>query len=135
MSPNCKIVKGISLFMLLLGLVSAIFGIVVATGVIESPDASVGQLAVQVAGAVLIVVGVCYLVVGVMGALGANNPAKLKPYIIASALLAVVNVIEVILVIIGGTGVAWMNLVLAVLSITGIVYASRARKEARDKLL
>lgn len=131
MSKECQIVKGISLFLMVIGILAIITAVLMFT---DAPLAASmfkdGEVLAQVAGVVLGVSGVFELVAGFMGARGANNPSHLGGFIVLGSILVVVNVIEVCLGIFGGQGPVWMNALYAVTAGTAVFYASRAKKNA-----
>lgn len=130
MSSECKIVKGISLFLVLIGIVAIA---VAAIMFVFAPDAEAlmedGAIMARVSGAVLAVAGVFEVVAGLLGVRGANNPAHLKAFIVMATVLCFVNLFEVAMVFMGGEGPVWVNLLYAAVAASGIIYASRAQKK------
>ena len=132
MSSECKIVKGMSLFMLvlgLLGLAAGIFMFVNAPAAAEVTTVESPVVTAEALGAILAVTGAVYLVAGVMGAKGANNPVRLGGFVVVAWVLAVVNAAEAVLSYMSGSS-AWQNVLLAAVAATAAVYASRAKAGA-----
>ena len=132
MSSSCKIVKGISLFMLVLGIAAIAMGAFMAFAAPAASGAAVENPVVtaQALGIVLAVMGVVYLVAGFSGACGANNPSKLGGFIVLAGILAVVNAAEAVLCVMSGVA-AYQNIVYAVVAAVAAYQASRAKKEAQ----
>ena len=105
MSSECKIVKGISLFLVLIGIVAIAAAAIMF---VFAPDAEAlmedGTIMARVSGAVLAVAGVFEVVTGLLGVRGANNPAHLKVCIVMSTVLWFVNLFEVPMGFMGGEG-------------------------------
>lgn len=134
MSSECKIVKGISLLAIVIGIAA------VATAAImflfASDAASLmedGTIMAQVSGVVLGVAGVFEVITGILGVRGANSPSHLKPFIVMATIMCFVNLFEVGMAFMGGEGPVWMNLLYAAVAFVAVIYASRARKGA-DRL-
>ena len=125
MSSECKIVKGLSWLIMLIGLASAAMGVVMFMG---ASDAGV-----QTAAVIMIVAAVFEFVTGVMGARGANNPSHLGGFIVFAAIIALVNVAEIVLIVTGGQGTVWINAIYVAAALVAIVCASRAKKAALDR--
>lgn len=125
MSSECKIVKGLSWLIMLIGLASAVMGVVMFMG---ASDAGV-----QTAAVIMIVAAVFEFVTGVMGARGANNPSHLGGFIVFAAIIALVNVAEIVLIVTGGQGTVWINAIYVAAALVAIVCASRAKKAALDR--
>ena len=126
MSAECKIVKGLSWLIMLIGLASAVMGVVMFTG--AGDDAGV-----QTAAVVMIAAAVFEFVTGVMGARGANNPSRLGGFIVFAAIIALVNVAEIALIVTGGQGTVWINALYVAAALVAVVCASRAKKAALDR--
>lgn len=130
MSSECKIVKGLSWLIMLIGLASAVMGVVMFMG---AGDAADGAAGVQTAAVIMIVAAVFEFVTGVMGARGANNPAHLGGFIVFATIIALVNVAEIALIVTGGQGTVWINAIYVAAALVAIVCASRAKKAALDR--
>ncbi|MDN0070294.1 hypothetical protein [Collinsella ihumii] len=134
MSSLCKTVKIISLIMLAMGVVGIVYGVYqwMTAPVIEGFEQ--GQVYVRASAVLVVVCSILFLVGGVSGALGANNPGKLKPYTVLCAILAIANGIAAALFLVAG---AFMPVffVFAILALVGAVFAVRARKDASNRLL
>lgn len=136
MSKECKIVKGTSLFMLVFGIIAVVGGIFMfanapAAAGVEGVDDPV--VTARALGIVMAVMGVVYFATGVVGARGANNPAKLRPFVIMGTVVALINLFEVAMCVMTGAAF-YQNLIYAVFALVGVVYASRALKAARDRI-
>lgn len=134
MSSACKIVKAISLLSIVIGIAAIALA---AFMFLSASDAAAlvqdGAILAQVSGAVLGIGGVFEVITGFLGVRGANNPARLKPFIVMAAIMFLVNVAEVALTFGGGEGPVWISLLYAVVALVAIVFALRARKAA-DRL-
>ena len=131
MSQNCKVVKVISLVLMVLGIASTIMGVASFLGAPEVGAAgNTGIVSVQVASIVLAVAGIFEVITGFMGATGANHPSRLMPFIVFGTVILVVNVGEVALEVTGGTGPVWLNAPYAVMVLVAVLFAGRARREA-----
>lgn len=131
MSSQCKIVKGISVLVLLFGLASVITGAIMF---FATPSADLGienvEAVAKAGGILLIIVGAFGVLTGVLGIRGANNPQRMTPFIVCAALIAIVNIFEVIMALTGGQGPVWMNILYAIVAIVAIVFAVKAKKQA-----
>ena len=94
MSSDCKIVRGISLFLCFVGVVSVAAAVIMF---LYAPSAGLASeddvLIAQVSAGVLLAVGLLDLVCGVMGARLSKTPAKLKPFVWAACAVCVVNIV------------------------------------------
>lgn len=134
MSSECKIVKGLSWLLMLIGLASVVMGVVMFLGAPDVADQlEGGAVSAQTAGIIMAVAGLFELATGVMGARGANNPAHLGGFIVFAGIIALVNVVEIILVVTGGQGTVWMNAIYVASALTAVVNASRAKKAALNR--
>ena len=68
-----------------------------------------------------------------LGARGANHPARLGGFIVFASIIAIVNVAEIVLIVTGGQGTVWMNAIYVAAALTAVVNASRAKKAALDR--
>lgn len=132
MSSNCKVVKILSLIMLLLGVISLVGGVFMAVAAPAASDAAVENpvLTAQVMGVLFAVTGVIYFVVGVIGARGANNAAKLGSFIMFGSVIAIVNIFETVLAYLSEASF-WQNLMLALVALVAVIFAARAKKESQ----
>ncbi len=131
MSSHCKVVKGLSLLMFVLGLLAIVAGavFVFSAPAVEGLGGVDDPVGIATAlGVVFAVTGVFYLVVAVLGIRGANNPSKLGAFIVAAGVIAVINIVEAVLAGVSG-GSAWQNAVLAGVALAGVFQATAARKE------
>lgn len=134
MQKSCSIVRGLGAFMVALGLVCLAVGLIMffnaqdAAGVAGVDDP---VITAQVFGAIMAAAGVLYAVAGLAGFFGAKHPAKLMPFIVLATVVAFINLFQAAMVLTGGQGEVWQHVLLAVVSFTAVVYASRARQEAR----
>ena len=134
MSFSCKIVKVLSLLMMLLGIIGIVAGIVMFLGAPAAEGAegvADAVLTARVLGAVFAATGAFHVLVGLCGAKGANNPSKLGLFIVLSAALVVVNLVEV------GISIAsmasfWQNAVYAAVAFVCVLAAVNAKSSARD---
>lgn len=134
MSNECKIVKGLSWLIMLIGIASVVIGVVMFMGAGDVADQiEGGAAAAQTGGIIMVVAGVFEFVTGVMGARGANNPTRLGGFIVSGSIIAVVNIVEIVLIVTGGQGSVWMNAIYVAAALTAVVNASRAKKAALDR--
>lgn len=134
MSTNCKIVKVLSLLSLVYGLVVAIIGIVTLTGsgVASSIYGDFG-FPVPIMGVITIVLGLFYLVAGFTGARAANRPSTLGTFTVFAAIIAVINILDVIMMFVRSSGgIFVVPLIYGVVALIAMVYAMRAKKEAAE---
>lgn len=131
MSRECQIVKGISLFLMVVGILAVVTSVLMFMGVpLAVSMFKNGEALALVAGTVLGVSGVFEFVAGIMGARAANNPSRLGSFIVLGSILVVVNIAEICLGVFGGQGPVWMNVIYAAAIATAVFYASRAKKNA-----
>ena len=131
MSTNCKIVKGISLVLMLLAIGSIIFaitGVMGADAVAEA--AGTDALPIKVASVVLGVVGIFEFFAGAFGVRGANNPTRLSPFIMFGIVMVIANIVEIALAVMGGSGPIWLSIVYAAAMLVAVFCALRAKNEA-----
>ena len=135
MSSTCKTVKIICLIMLLLGLITVGCGIYFAVSApAESANsASTPILSGQMFGITLIVAGICTFGAGISGARGANNPTRLGSFVGFGSVVALLNLAEAALAVMSNQ-IIWLNVVLCILVGAGVIFASRARNEAKDRI-
>ena len=134
MSAECKIVKGLSWLIMLIGLAAVAMGAVMFMNAGDvAAQLEGGPISAQTAAVIMIVAGVFEFVTGVLGARGANNPTYLGGFIVFASIIAVVNVVEIILIVTGGQGAVWMNAIYVAAALTAVVNASRAKKAALDR--
>ena len=110
-------------------LAAGIFMFVNAPATAEVTTVENPVVTAEALGAILAVTGAVYLVAGVMGAKGANNPVRLGGFVVVAWVLAVVNAAEAVLSYVSGSS-AWQNVLLAAVAATAAVYASRAKAGA-----
>ena len=136
MSGNCKIVKGLSLLGIVYGIVQIVvgaicfFGAADVAGMVGIDDP---VITAQVLGVVLAVSGVFLIVAGFVGARGANRPSKLMPFIVLATIFTFVNLFGLAMIITGGSGAVWPNLLQAAVGLSAVLVASRAQKEAMER--
>ena len=122
MSAECKIVKGLSWLIMLIGIAAVAVGIIMFMNAGDvAAQLEGGPISAQTAAVIMIVAGVFEFVTGVLGARGANNPAHLG------------NVAEIVLIVTGGQGTVWMNAIYVAAALTAVFNASRAKKAALDR--
>lgn len=131
MSSTCKTVKIICLLMLLFGLITAGFGIFSAVSAPASADNSL--LTPLTFGIALIVTGMCTFAAGISGARGANNPIRLGSFVGFGSVVAVLNLAVAALAVMSNQ-LLWFNVVLCILAGAGVIFASRAKNEAKDRI-
>ena len=130
MSGNCKIVKGLSLLGIVYGIVQIVvgaicfFGAADVAGMVGIDDPVITVLAVS---------GVFLIVTGFVGARGANRPSKLMPFIVLTTIFTFVNLFGLAMIITGGSGAVWPNLLQAAVGFSAVLAASRAQKEAMER--
>ena len=125
MSAECKIVKGLSWLIMLIGLAAVAMGVVMFMNAGDvAAQLEGGPISAQTAAVIMIVAGVFEFVTGVLGARG---------FIVFASIIAVVNVAEIILIVTGGQGTVWMNAIYVAAALTAVFNASRAKKAALDR--
>lgn len=133
MSGNCKIVKGLSMLTLVYGLVQIAVGGICFLGAADVAGmAGIDDpvITAQVFGIVLIVSGAFLIVTGIAGVRGANRPAKLMPFIVLATIYTFASLFTLAMIVLGGSGTVWPNLLQAAVGFSAIVAASRAKQEA-----
>lgn len=134
MSAECKIVKGLSWLIMLIGLAAVAMGVVMFMNAGDvAAQLEGGPISAQTAAVIMIVAGIFEFLTGVLGARGANNPTRLGGFIVFASIIAVVNVAEIILIVTGGQGTVWMNAIYVAAALTAVFNASRAKKAALDR--
>ena len=134
MSAECKIVKGLSWLIMLIGLAAVAMGVVMFMNAGDvAAQLEGGPISAQTAAVIMIVAGIFEFVTGVLGARGANNPTRLGGFIVFASIIAVVNVAEIVLIVTGGQGTVWMNAIYVAAALTAVFNASRAKKAALDR--
>lgn len=88
------------------------------------------QLTTEVMSVVAGIEGMLFAVAGVLGMRGAHHPEKLAPFITLATVLTAVSLVEIAMVLNGGSGSIHFDVVAAIWGFVGIVLASRARTEA-----
>ena len=141
MSPNQKRFKIVSLVILLVALVQVVGGVLLLLG---SPlvaglridlggDASYdGAIAAEVLGVLALVVGLYCFAVGVTGARAANSPRSVGKFNVLAVVMLIASLVQVALGVSGGQ-VGWVEVLLAVLAVLGLVFAGKAHNEAIDR--
>ena len=138
MSSLAKIVKIVAILMMLLGLLAIGMGIYmfVAGASVEVDGVATGEAAAHAGGVNMVVFGLFYLVSGFIGARGANNPAKLTPFIVICLIIALLNIAEVALGMQGGDRSTLVyNAVYVVVALAGAICGIRAKQDAKNRLL
>ena len=140
MSPNQRRFKIVSLLILLVSVVQVVGGVLLLLG---SPlaaglrvgvgDASYdGVIAAEVLGVRALVVGLYCFAVGVTGARAANSPRSIGKFNVLAVVMLIASLVQVGLGVTSGQ-VGWVEVLLAVLAVLGLVFASRAHAEAVDR--
>lgn len=132
MSGNCKIVKGLSLLGIVYGIVQIVVGAICFFGAADVAG-MVGIDDPVITAQVLAVSGVFLIVTGFVGARGANRPSKLMPFIVLATIFTFVNLFGLAMIITGGSGAVWPNLLQAAVGLFAVLAASRAQKEAMER--
>ena len=130
MSNACKLLKILSFFFFVVGILSAGMG---ATALFA------GSAAGDITGAMIvscIVLGVVEIVTAVFGIRAANNPAKAGVVWIWSIVCLACSVISLLLSLplLGGTGSSIPDFTGLIVSIIYFVLANRVKKEGMDRL-
>ncbi len=140
MSSTCKSVKIICLILLLLSLITVGFGIYFAVSGCRdppvpssaTPDGTI-PLSGQTFGIILVIAGILTFAAGVSGARGANNPTRLGRFVGFGSVVAILNLAEAVLAVMSEQ-LIWLNVILCLLVGAGVILASRARNEAKDRI-
>ena len=132
MSSTCKSVKIICLILLLLSIITVGFGIYFAVNSSATPDGTI-PLSGQTFGIILVIAGILTFAAGVSGARGANNPTRLGRVVGIGSVVAILNLAEAVLAVMSEQ-LIWLNVILCLLVGAGVILASRARNEAKDRI-
>ena len=132
MSSTCKSVKIICLILLLLSISTVGFGIYFAVNSSATPDGTI-PLSGQTFGIILVIAGILTFAAGVSGARGANNPTRLGRFVGIGSVVAILNLAEAVLAVMSEQ-LIWLNVILCLLVGAGVILASRARNEAKDRI-
>ncbi len=132
MSSTCKSVKIICLILLLLSIIAVGFGIYFAVNSSATPDGTI-PLSGQTFGIILVIAGILTFAAGVSGARGANNPTRLGRFVGFGSVVAILNLAEAVLAVMSEQ-LIWLNVILCLLVGAGVILASRARNEAKDRI-
>lgn len=133
MSSNRRIVKGIGLFIFLLGIVALILAALLFFG---SPlaDQSIEDATpiAQMYSVIVAIAGVFQVVTGVIGIRAAKHDGALKPFVYLSAFIVLINIALVGLSFLPEEefGPIWPYLIYAATAFSGVVFGSRAMQEA-----
>ena len=131
MSNACKLLKILSFFFFVVGILSAGMG---ATALFAGSAAGDITGAMIVSCIVVIVLGVVEIVTAVFGIRAANNPAKAGVVWIWSIVCLACSVISLLLSLLGGTGSSIPDFTGLIVSIIYFVLANRVKKEGMDRL-
>lgn len=133
MSNACKLLKILSFFFFVVGILSAGMG---AVALFAGNTAGDITSAMIVSCVVVIVSGVVEIVTAVFGIRAANNPAKAGVVWIWSIVCLVCSVISLLLSLpfLGGTGSSIPDFTGLIASIIYFVLASRVKREGMDRL-
>lgn len=137
MSNACKLLKILSFFFFVVGILSAGMG---ATALFAGSAAGDITGAMIVSCVVVIVLGVVEIVTAVFGIRAANNPAKAGVVWIWSIVCLACSVISLLLSLplslplLGGTGSSIPDFTGLIVSIIYFVLANRVKKEGMDRL-
>ena len=131
MSNACKLLKILSFFFFVVGILSAGMG---ATALFAGSAA--GDITGAISCVVVIVLGVVEIVTAVFGIRAANNPAKAGVVWIWSIVCLACSVISLLLSLpfLGGTGSSIPDFTGLIVSIIYFVLANRVKKEGMDRL-
>ena len=141
MSPHQKRFKIVSLVILFVALVEVVCGVLLLLGsplaagirVSLGDGASYdGAIAAEVLGVLAVVVGLYCLIVGVTGARAANSPRNVGKFNALCAVMLIASLVQVGLGVTTGQ-VGWLEVLLALLGVLGLVFASKAHNEALDR--
>lgn len=141
MSLSRKILKIVSLLMILSGISYLILDVIfVAIGMVDGSSALYDDLTVGQAAVLLIilstVIGIEYLVMGVLGLRGANVPSKIGPFRVLAIIGLALAIIDIVVYVAFGDFAAMdINSVIdkligLALNIVGLILANNVKKEA-----
>lgn len=133
MSSNRRLVKGIGIFILLIGIVTLALAAVMFFGAPDvDPSIEDGALIAQMYAAILAVAGLFQLVSGIVGIRAAKHDGALKPFVYRSTFIVLINIAFVGLSFLPeeAGGPIWPYLIYAATAFSGVVFGSRAMKEA-----
>ncbi len=117
MSGSRKAIKILAIISIVVGVIYALFGIMMCVGAPFLASSSVASanneaistsLAVSLIAFITIITAIVYILVGALGVRGANDPSKIGPFKIICYIDVVVTVLGCIGTIIGGTD-GWLD--------------------------
>ncbi len=121
--------KGLSLFMLLLGLVGIVVGAIMVAFAADAPDvAGVENPIVTAQIGMMIAEGVLYVITAILGIRAANDPKRIVAFLVFDAIVALANVVGLILVVTGGSGTVWQYILYITVAVIAGVYAVVANR-------
>lgn len=130
MSGNSRIVKGIGLFFLVLGVLAIATAAIMFFGAPAADlDIEDGVQIARLYAVILAVSGVFQFVTGFIGMRAAKHAKLLKPFVFLCAIIVVLNLSQIGITIRTGEGEIWQNLIYAATAFSGVAFASRAMKD------
>lgn len=123
--------KGLSLFMLLLGLVGIVVGAIMVAFAADAPDVAGVEnpiVTAQIGGGMMIAEGVLYVITAILGIRAANDPKRIVAFLVFDAIVALANVVGLILVVTGGSGTVWQYILYITVAVIAGVYAVVANR-------
>lgn len=141
MSPNQKRFKIVSLIILLVSLIQVVGGVLLLLGSplvaglrvsLDGGTSYDGAIAAEVLGVLAVVVGLYCLIVGTTGARVANSPRNIGKFNALCAVMVIASLVQVGLGVSTGQ-IGWVEVLLALLGILGLVFANKAHGEAIDR--
>ena len=125
--------KGLSPFMLLLGLAGIVAGAVMVAFAADAPDVAGVEnpiVTAQIGGGMMVAEGVLCVIAAILGMRAANDPRRIVAFLVLDAIVALANVVGLVLVFTGGSGTVWryiLHIAVAVVAGAYAVVAHRAR--------
>ena len=126
--------KGLSPFMLLLGLASIAAGAVMVAFAADAPDVAGVEnpiVTAQIGGGAMVAGGVLYVATAILGMRAANDPKRIVAFLVLDAIVALASVVGLVLAVTGGSGTVWRCILHVAVAVVAGVYAVVAHR-ARD---
>lgn len=144
MSSNCKVLKVLSLLLVLAGIVFAVLGVITIVGgtnpeVVSTAqqlglaDADTLAAVTRVYGFGQIFSGALTVLVGFLGVRGANRPSKVTPFVVLVVIGLVLNAVSLVANLVTGQTVTPTHVLTIVVLLFAAVLGFRVRGEAKSK--
>ena len=128
--------KGLSIFMLFLGLAGIVAGAIMVAFAADAPAVAGVENSIvtaEIGGGFLVVEGVLYVITGILGIRIAKDPQHIGTFLVFDAIVALANLAGLILVVTGGSGAVWQYTLYLVVAIIAGVYAVLAHRNQNEQ--